>query len=78
MNTFTIRVFFRQDTPYLKSPVVLGSAPEGIITISSHRCHVEAVLSHMNVARYQIIECDNALQIMREPIDMPGYYYEEA
>lgn len=78
MNTFTIKATFRRCTPYLKNEDVQSSAPEAIITLHTHRCHVEAILSHMNVESYQIIDCDYVLQIMPEPVLIPAYYYEEA
>ncbi|MCQ2088087.1 MAG: hypothetical protein MJZ37_08525 [Bacilli bacterium] len=77
MEQYKIKCTFRRETSYLQNEDVLGAAPTAIVELTTHRCHVEAILSHMNVESYQIIECSYELQIMREPKMMPLYYYEE-
>lgn len=76
MNTFKIAVTFRRVSAYEKNTSVQAEAPKGDITLITNRCNVEALLSGMNADTYQIIDCDNKLQIMPEVKKIPGHYYE--
>lgn len=77
MNTFRIRATFRRVSAYEKNARVQAEAPTGEIILVTNRCNVEALLSGMNVDTYQIVDCDNKLQIMQEVKKIPDYYYEK-
>lgn len=76
MDKFTIKANFRRYTAFLKNTNVQSEAPTAVITLITHRCNVESILSSMNVEEYQIVDCSNNLQIMTDTKKIPAHYYQ--
>lgn len=72
---FEVDVIFRQPDHYTQH--VVWSTVVGHISVDSHRCHLEAILSRYNVDKYRITWCEHKGQVMEEWNDIPKHYYEE-
>ena len=77
MDKFTIGVIFRKASGFVRHNVDPEAEITGVMVITTDRCDVEAILAEYNVAKYLIMDCSNRLQIMREPKEIPKYYYDE-
>jgi hypothetical protein len=79
MQVFTVQVTFRKSR--FAGHNSAGDIT-GTLTIETHRCHLDAILSDFNVDTYQIVGCTSngvtdECQLTRAPQKVPTYFYGE-